>query len=215
MMAINKQDWDQLITQATVRLVGVADKGLKAELYDVLTEFFNDSSCWTQTVVVYAVSTSRVYPLQVNEGQIIRLVGTYREDGSLVPTVMPNIGELLLAHAPSAAETYYSEVVTNVSLPTQRDQMPIAPDWVLPIWHGGILDGLLGRMMSQPNKSYANERTAAYHLKRFRDAIARARVSKLRANTNGTQAWRFPQSFRTNSQRGGVPATGGASERRF
>jgi len=214
-MAIEKRDWDQLITQATVKLVGVSDKGLKGELYDVLTEFFNDSSCWTQTVLVNAVTTSRVYPLQVNEGQIIRLVMVSDAAGYPVPAVMPNIGELLLGYAPNSDQTYYAEVVTNCALPTQRDQMPVAPDWVLPIWHVGILDGLLGKMMSQPNKSYANERMASYHLKRFRDAIARARVSKLRANTNGTQAWRFPQSFRTDSQQSGVPATGGGSDRRF
>lgn len=214
-MAIEKKDWDHLITEATVQLVGVSDKGLKGATYDVLTEFFNDSSCWTQTVTVNAVSTSRLYPLQVNEGQIIRLVGTFDENSFLVPSVMPNIGELILANAPNTAQTLYSEVVTNVALPTARDQMPIAPDWVLPIWHVGILDGLLGKMMAQPGKSYHNKEMAAYHLKRFRDAIARARVSKLRANTNGTQAWRFPQSFRTNSQQGGVPATGGGTDRRF
>jgi hypothetical protein len=214
-MAIAKQDWDQLITQATVRLVGVSDKGLKGELYDVLTEFFNDSSCWTQVVPVNAVTTATEYPLQVNEGQIIRLVGTVDGSGYSVPSIMPDIGTLVLAHEPNSAQTYYSEVVTNVSLPTQRDQMPIAPSWVLPVWHVGILDGVLGKMMAQPGKSYSNERTGAYHLKRFRDAIARARVSKLRANTNGTQAWRYPQTFRTTSQRGGVPVIGGGSDRRF
>lgn len=214
-MAIAKQDWDQLITQATVKLVGVSDKGLKAEAYDVLSEFFNDSSCWTQTVTVNAIPTTRTYPLQVNEGQIIRLVGVFDGEGYLRPAIMPNIGELLLANAPNTAETYYAEVVTNVSLPAARDQVPIAPDWVLPIWHVGILDGLLGKMMAQPSKSYANATMGAYHLKRFRDAIARARISKLRANTNGTQAWRYPQTFRTRSQRGGVPVTGLGTDRRF
>lgn len=214
-MAIEKKDWEQLITQATVKLVGVSDKGLKGELYDVMSEFFRDSSCWTQTVQLNAVPERCSYPLQVNEGQIIRLVGVFACDGHLIPAVMPNIGELILGRAPNTAETIYAEVVTNVALPTSRDQMPIAPDWALPIHHLGLLDGLLGKMMSQPGKSFANERMATYHLKRFRDAIALARVSKLRANTNGTQAWRFPQSFRTNSQQGGVPATGGGTDRRF
>ncbi len=214
-MAINKQDWDQLLIQATVRLVGVSQKGLKAEMYDVLSEFFNDSSCWTQVVEVNAVTTSREYPLQVNEGQIIRMVVTTAADGHVVPSIMPDVGTLILGNFPGSDETLYTEVVTNVSLPTQKDQMPIAPDWVLPIWHVGILDGLLGKMLSQPAKSFSNLQSGAYHLKRFRDAIARARVSKLRANTNGTQAWRYPQSFRTSGQRGGVPSTSGGTDRRF
>jgi len=65
---------------------------------------------------------------------------------------------------------------------------------VLPIWHVGCWTGCSAKLMNDPNKSYSNSTGAAYHLKRFRDAIARARVSKLRANTLGTGAWRFPQN---------------------
>lgn len=206
---IAEKDYTQLLTQATVKLVGASQAGLKGELFDVLAEFFNDSSCWTQCVTVNAIPDRLVYPLQVSEGQIVRLVGVGASENRFIPALMPTIGELILKNAPNAAETYYAEVVTNVSLPTARDQVPIGPDWVLPVWHLGILDGLLGKMMAQPSKSFSNVAQSAYHLKRFRDAIARARVSKLRANTNGTQAWRFPQQFRSNGQQGGVPGFGG------
>jgi hypothetical protein len=220
-----------LAAQVKVKLVGVSEAGFKGELYDVLTEFFNDSSCWTQCATINAVPGTTIYPVTVTEGQIIRLngvtaldvqpssslptspapQGTYR----FIPALMGEIGLIQLKHSPNTAETYYVDLVTNVSLPTAREMMPIAPDWVLPIWHVGILDGVLGKMMSDPNKSYTSATQAVYHLKRFRDAIARARVSKLRANTIGSAAWRFPQQFRMTSQQGGVPAVGSASERSF
>lgn len=220
-MAIAKQDFEQLMNEARVTLVGASDAGLKGAFYNVVTEFLNDSSAWTQSVQVNAVTTRREYPLFVPEGQIIRLVGVSQPSGVLngqpifIPALMPDVGTLYLSQAPATAATYEAEVVTNVSLPTDRSGIPIGPDWLLPIWHVGILDGLLGRMMMQPDKSYTDKTTAAYHLKRFRDAISRARVSKLRAKTNGAQAWRFPQQFRTTNQRGGIPSVGSSNDRTF
>jgi hypothetical protein len=227
-MAIHKIDYDQLLNQARVKLIGASDGGLKGELYDVLTEFFNDSSSWTQDVTVPYLPNTQAYPVAVPEGQIIRLVGVSdwgqtvppiprvpNPNVSFVPALMPSIGTLVLQQAPNISGYYSVNVVTNVSLPTDRNQMPHGPDWVLPVWHLGILDGLLGKMMTQPGKSYANDKMGTYHLRRFRDAIARARISKLRANTNGAAAWRFPQQFRSTSQQSGVPAIGSASERSF
>lgn len=227
-MAINQIDFDQLMNQARIKLVGASDAGLKGELYEVLSEFFNDSSCWTQNLTVPYVAQVQSYPIQPVEGQIIRLVGVTdwgttvppipsvpNPNTSFVPALMPDVGTLVLMQAPIVAGYYQVTVVANVSLPTTRDQMPIAPSWVLPVWHVGILDGLLGKMLAQPGKSYANDKQSAYHLRRFRDAIARARISKLRANTNGSAAWRYPQQFRSTSQQSGVPAIGSANERSF
>lgn len=226
-MAIRKQDFDQMMNQARVTLTGASEAGLRGALYDTLAEFFNDSSCWTQDVVVSALPNRTSYPLVVSEGQIIRLSGVFTAPppagssstagpgGFFVSALMPEVGTLILAAAPATATQMLATVVTNVALPTAKEAVPIAPDWVLPIWHVGILDGLLGKMMIQPNKSYSNQTQGAYHLKRFRDAISRARVSKLRANTNGTQAWTFPQTFRASTQRGGVPSVGSSNERNF
>lgn len=216
-MAINKVDFEQLMNQAKVTLVGASEGGLKGAFYDVLSEFFNDSSIWTTDIPVHAIPGVFSYPISVPEGQIIRLTGVADLQQNYIPSLMPEIGTLLIQHSPNQAIDYVATVVTNTALPTSRDMIPLAPDWILPIWHVGILDGLLGKMMIQPNKSYSNMVQGAYHLRRFRDAIARARVSKLRANTNGASAWRFPQQFRTRTQQGGVPSvgSGGVGERSF
>jgi len=229
-MAIAKQDFD--MTQATVKLVGVSERALRAEFYDVLTEFFNDSSCWTDCVTIPYLPNVLAYPVNVSEGQIVRM-NAVADWGPItpplltaalipgqagpipLPALMPQIGLVVFANIPSIAGFAQAIFTLNCSLPTARDAVPIAPDWVLPIWHVGLLDGLLGKMMNDPNKSYSNTSGATYHLKRFRDAIARARVSKLRANTLGSGAWRFPQSFRALSQQSGVPAIGSSSERSF
>lgn len=227
-MPINPNDFTQLMNQARVTLVGSSDAGLKGAFYDVCSEFLNDSSAWTQDVSFLAITTRTEYMLNVPEGQIIRLAGVATPQtpqgqaqnantvpgGIPVPALMPDVGTVVIP-AQNADTRLVATFVCNVGLPSDRKGVPIAPDWLLPIWHVGLLDGLLGKMMLQPGKSYSNERTATYHLKRFRDAIARARVSKLRASTNGTQAWRFPQTFRANTQQGGVPSTGSTNERTF
>lgn len=227
-MAIQKHDFEQLMTQARVKLVGASDAGLKGELFDVFSEFLNDSSAWTQDLPVAYQPQKQDYPLFVSEGQIIRLNGVFDWGTTVpvpggpppansvpVPALMPDIGTLIVKNPPQASGYFLVTVTTNVALPTDRNMVPVAPDWLLPVWHVGLLDGLLGKMMTQPNKTYSNSTQGAYHLKRFRDAISRARVSKLRANTLGAQAWRFPQQFRTVSQQSGVPAIGSASERSF
>jgi hypothetical protein len=231
-MAIAKQDFQQLMTQATAKLVGVSEAAMRAEFYDVLSEFFNDSSCWTDCATFQYQPNVIAYPVSVSEGQIVRLnsVGDWGQtvpplltsaiapgtpSPIPLPSLMPQIGLVVLSNIPNITGYAQAEFTLNCSLPVSGSGVPIAPDWVLPIWHVGLLDGLMGKLMNDPNKSYTNAQGAVYHLKRFRDAIARARVSKLRANTLGSGAWRYPQQFRSLSQQSGVPAMGNASERSF
>lgn len=225
---IREIDFTQMMNQARIKLVGASDAGLKGEFYDVLSEFLNDTSIWTEDVTVPYLQNVISYPVIVNEGQIIRLAcvndwgptqparGQRPPNGDLfVSALMPDLGDLVLAKPPSNNGFYNVTVVVNTALPTDKKMIPEAPHWLLPVWHVGLLDGILGKMMTQPNKSYSNTTQGGYHLKRFRDAIQRARVSKLRANTLGATAWRFPQQFRSTSQQSGVPAIGSANERSF
>jgi hypothetical protein len=211
---IAQQDLDQLLNRAKSKLVGVSQNELLAELYDVFTEFFNDSSIWWEVIKVDATPDSSTYTLTPSEGQIIRLTAVSTKDGFPWPAVMPVIPDLQLRNPPNEDTTLYAGVTVNVTLPNDKSNVPIAPSWVLPRWHTGILDGLLGKLMSIPNKSWTDKPLSGYHLKRFRDAIGRARVSALRSNTVGTQAWRFPQGAQTTTQQYGVPGFGGG-ERSF
>lgn len=211
-MPIAQQDWDQLLNQAKIKLNGSSDAALKGELYDVLSEFFNDSRCWLEAIRFNVVTDTTAYPVTPDEGQIIGLVGVVDSQQTPQGALMPNVGTIILSAIPNIAQAplyYYAIVSKTVKLPTGRDQMVIGPDWALPLWHVGILDGLLGKMHSQPLKPYTSKDLSAYHLKRFRVAISQARAAALRQHTMGAQAWRFPQTFATGSQQGGVPGFAG------
>jgi hypothetical protein len=205
-MALDPNEFEQFLTSAKVKLIGASDAGVKAELYDVMKEFFTDSNCWMEDVPFLPIHDQVDYVLGLlGEGQIIRLIGAWDGNGTRVPCLMPVYGTLQLVHAPSNDSTtpWYARVCKTVTQPITSEGLPIAPDWTLRVHSVHIMDGLLGKMMSQQSKSYSNSTMAAYHLKRFRQGIKIARTDALWGNTVGAQAWNYPQ-IAPGSQRGGV-----------
>jgi len=198
------------MNQARVKLPGASDAGIKGELFDVLHEFFSDSSAWQEAITFDVMPTLQDYALVADGGQIVRLVGVMDANGIPVPASMPTIGTVLLQNAYDTAQVLTATVAKTVSLPIHRDynNVPQMPIWTLPVWGRTILDGVLGKMMTQVSKSYTNETLGTYHLKRFRDGIAMAKTAMLRRNSFGAQAWQFPQGYRTRNQKGGVSSGG-------
>lgn len=222
-MAIAKADLNALLNQAIVKMTGTSMNAVKAELFDVLTEFFEHSSAWLEKIKIDALAYQREYTLTPTEGRIIRLMevsgnsnfstnalydaatAQQQEASGWIPQAAvyeDNSSEVVLIVPPNTPQAMHVWVAKNVTLPSGRDMVPVAPDWVLPRYHNYILDGILGKMMTTPDKSYSNDAMGTYHLKRFQDGIARARVSALKKNTYGASAWAFPGQFRTRSQRG-------------
>jgi hypothetical protein len=195
-MAARQTDINEFMNQARANLPGSSDANILGTVYLVLKEFFNDSSCWTYNVELVAIEDERDYDLVVPEGQIIRLAGVVDGDNFAVPALMADYGTLNLQTPLQADADFTVTVILNTTLPVAKDGFPIVPDWLLPVWSLGILDGLLGAMFLQVGKGYSNKDMGSYHRRRFRDAIARARVEKLHRNTVGAQAWSFPRSFR-------------------
>jgi hypothetical protein len=194
----------QLLDQAQSRLTGSSLAALKAELFDVYREFFNDTSCWTEDIPLAIVPNTTSYPISVSEGQIIRLIGVVDGNTFPQPALMPEIGTIVFRDKYSVAQTFTVTVAKNIDWPKPGCEIPIAPSWLLAVWGVGILDGLLGRMMMFEGKPWSNQKLGTYHAAKFRDAISRARVAALRRNTLGSQAWSYPRQFRTRGQRGGV-----------
>jgi hypothetical protein len=210
-MSASAAEWTRLMNQARVKLTGASDAALKGELFDVLQEFYDRSSAWLESLLIPVIPNVVVYDLVPTNGQAIRIVSIVQIDPSnpLTPAnlrggKMPNFGQVVLDEIPAIAATFQVTVALNVSLPVDSNGFPITSDWALSIYSTGILDGLLGRMMSQPNKSYSNPSMGLYHLKKFEAVINQARVATIRNNAMGTQAWVFPQTFRTSGQRGGI-----------
>lgn len=205
-MALDTKEFEQFMTLAEVKLTGASQAGIKAELYDVMKEFFTDSNAWREDIEFQAKANSNSYLLSpATDGQIIRLVGVWDDKGIPVPSFMPEFGTLKLLHGPQndPPAKWFARVVKTVTHPITREGVPVAPDWALRVYSVSIMDGLLGKMMGQQAKSYSNSTMSGYHLRRFRQAIKVARVEAEAANTVGAQAWAFPR-FAHGSQRGGV-----------
>jgi hypothetical protein len=203
-MSISDNDLKQLLTATNLLLPGASDSGIKVELYEVLTEFFKESSCWTEQVDFSTIADVTDYTLAaVNGGQIIRLAGIVDSNNFPVPAFMASPPVISLRDTPNTVQTFTATVIENVKLPSSG-LVPDAPDWLLPKYHNTIRDGLLSRMMMQPEKSYTDLKRATYYDIRFRNGMSTARVDALQRNTMGAQAWRFPLAGRRGSQRGGV-----------
>jgi hypothetical protein len=207
------------LNQARVKLPGSSDSGIKSELYETIREFLQDSNAWVENISLLVTAGVLEYLLVPRGGgQITRLDGVWDGNRTPVPASMPDFSTLVV-HQPiqvssvapvstvttlSAQNPWLVSVIKNIVLPTTRDNIPIAPEFILKVYEPYILDGVLGRMMTHQAKSYSNQTLGVYHLRRFEDGKSQARVAANRQNLLGGQNWKFPQSFRTRGQRGGV-----------
>lgn len=206
-MALDIREVAQLVTQVMIKAPGASTGGVKAELYDVLKEFLSDGATWREAIQFQATANTDEYTLvPLQEGQIIRLLGVWDDKNVPVPAVMEEFGTIKLIHAPAntPAAKWAARVEKTVTPPITKDGLPIAPAWVLGVYSITILDGILGKMMAQPDKSYSNQTLSGYHLRRFRTGIQVARTAQNRANLKGGQSWSYPRNGVSGSQRGGV-----------
>lgn len=206
-MTIARDEADVLFANALIKLPGASHSGIKTELFPVLKEFFSTTNAWTEDIEFQAVAGTQTYLLSPKyDGQIIRLIGLWDDKGIPVAAFMHDFARLRLVYTPTSTPPakWFARVVKTVVLPTTKDDIPVAPDWTLRVYGEHILDGLLGRMMAQMQKSYSNQTMATYHLKRFLAGQNDARMAAKAQNQVGAQAWAYPQGFARGSQRGGV-----------
>ena len=206
---MDQQDVTRLLNLARTELVGASDAGIKAQLYDVCREFFKDSNSWYEHIKLSVIANERHYRITpADGGMILRLAAAFDNNKIALAAILPHLdppsAELELVYPQNISFTARVVVTKQIVEPTTDDMLPDAPRWLLPVYHETILDGVLGKMMGQSTKSYSNDTLSTYHLRRFRDGIMQARVASERANLYGGQSWRYPNSYRTTSQRGGV-----------
>lgn len=207
-MPIKRDDLEHLFALARMELVGVSDNGLNLELFSVLREFSTDSNAWYEDLTVNPVVGQQDYPLATLESpsQIIRLQAVWDSNTGIIGATMPIIGKLHLHHAPTSlsAVPWYARVIITVAFPTTREDIPTFPGKLFAQYSETILDGLLGKMMAQGNKSYSNKDGALYHLRRFRTGIQQAKTAAHRQNLMGAQSWMYTRGWSTRSQRGNM-----------
>lgn len=210
-MAAVRADISRFMNTARVRLPGATDDAMQLELFMVMDEFFRGSNLWQEDVRFDVVGTDApgtVYEVTpTGPATVDKLLWMYSlpEGNSLrgfeIRGTMSTPGEIVLATQPSDDKTYVATLALTVADPTLRNGYVVFPEWVLAKYRAVLLDGLLGKMMSQPNKPFTNSQLSVYHLRRFLSGIAQARIDVQRNNVYRNQAWRFPR--RIGSQRGG------------
>jgi hypothetical protein len=206
-------DITRLMNNARVRLAGATDGLLQIELFNVMDEFFKGSNVWNEDIDIEVPGQdppNTVYDITASGPALVdKLLWVYTVDpntptarGSAIGASMSTPGELTLAQQPSSDVTYRVTVALTVQDPIKRDGYVQFPAWVLAKYRDVILDGLLASMMSQPNKPWTNTQLSVFHMRKFKNKIASARVEWTRNNTYRRQAWVFPSGFSRGSQRG-------------
>lgn len=200
-------DIERLITNAQMRLPGALAGVMQQELFMVADEFFKTSKAWQEDILFPVLGTDvagfvyeivPIGPTLINDLYWIKNSG-----GGDVKGFMQTPGEITLKNQPSQNDTYTAHVALTVVDPTRRDGYVFFPLWVLEKYRETFLDGLLGKMMSQPNKPYTNTQMSVYHLRRFESGKSAARNEVKRANLYGAQAWSYPRQFAVSQQRRG------------
>lgn len=189
-------DFNRLMDQLRIRLPGALDGTLQLELFSVMNEFFQNSSCWTEDIAFEVRPSEKTYYIfPVANAAINRLMSLSSASGLAVVAQMPEPGTIELYNAPSQVETYTANVALTVTDPVDREGFPEFPDWFLSKYGNDILDGVLGHMMSQLAKPYSQPQLAQYHLRRFAQATNRAGVEAIHGNVYRGQRWSFPRTF--------------------
>lgn len=197
-------DMTRLIDHARMRLPGALDAAIQMELFSVMNEFFQTSNAWYEDIPFDVTPTTAVYlqdpdaytyQIVPDQGSITRLVGVVDSKEFPQKAFMPTLGYVVLANSPQNADTYIARVFKTITDPVTREGYPVFPDWILNKYGVEILDGLLGRMMSQLAKPYSSPALAQMHLRSFKSGVSQAKVEAAHQNVYRGQSWRFPQTF--------------------
>jgi hypothetical protein len=189
-------DINRLMDNLRVRLPGATDTALKLEFFTTMDLFFQNTNIWVEDVEFAVTPDVKDYVVTPSGvATIVRLMGVVNADEKPVGALMMIPGELELVISPTQSSTYTARIALTVTDPTTRDDYPEFPDWIITKYGANILNGVLGRMMSQIAKPYSNERMAIYHMREFSNCVAIAKVEAQHRNVYRGQSWRFPQTF--------------------
>jgi hypothetical protein len=198
-----RPDVQRLMNNARVRLPGATDDAMQLELFTALDDFFKGSNVWQEDIDVTIPANdpaNTVYQLVPDGPALIdKLLWVYQTPsepniarGPQITAAMSVPGELTLGYQPSSQVVYRCTVALTVQDPTDRDGYVAFPAWTLARYRNVMLDGLLGRMYSQPSKPWTNNQLAVFHMRKFNSGTASARVDMTRNNTYKQQPWRYP-----------------------
>jgi len=208
-MTIQKQDLDRLMHECQSQLRGATNARIRGVMFNVIDEFLSDSNSWVEWVPFSIAANVQNYTLPpAKSGQIKRLGPVIDSNCVVYPATITDLQppsvNIWLVWPQNQSISVNAITYKSIVLPNQHGDIPDAPVWLLPQYSRAIEDGIVGRIMMETGSTYSNPQAGAVKVKSFRDKIAMARAQAARGYLYGGQAWRFPRSFATNSQRGGV-----------
>jgi hypothetical protein len=219
-MVAGTTDQQRLFADVAARAPGVVQSIVQAEFFATATEFLEQTTAWQENINFQTVVGTNVYPLTIQEGYatIFKLLFILDANGypvggggfmpapqfGVVGSVAPvgNTAMLAFQNMPAMTQTCTATVALLPIDPVDINMWAQVPAWILQRWRKDFIDGVLGRLLSQPSKPYSNSQMSIYHLRRWRNAIGLARSEIRRSFTDRGQEWFFPQSWQTVRNRG-------------
>lgn len=189
-------EMERLMKNVRVRAPGALDSAIQLEIFNTLHEFCKTSNIWREDIPFRVRTTSLTYSIEPTcRASVNRLIQVVNANDIPVRATMSMPGEVELGTLPTAAETFTATIALTVADPADSEGFPVIPSWILGKYSTELEDGVIGKLMSQPNKPYSNATLAVYHMRRFRGGISLAISEARRNNLYRAQSWAFPQNF--------------------
>jgi len=187
--------YSRITQNVELHVTGAIPNVIRLEFYNTLDEFLKDSNIWQEEISVAVTAGDATYTLAPVDGVINRLLKL--EDANQIPVgvTMLEPGELVLNITPTTTATLTATVALTCLDPTDTNDFPIVPDWILDKYFNGFVDGIISKLMMHPSRPYTNQQLAIYHMRRFRNTVTQAISEMKRTNLYGAQAWSFPTSY--------------------
>ena len=182
----------RIMQNCRVHLPGALDGAIQLEMYNIMNQFFKESSAWKEIVCFEVNNSTQTYYVIPTLGEIVRLERVSNMDDVGYAATMPKLGEIVLAAKPEPAK-FRAYLILTVVDPITRDGFPECPDDLLVQYHAEFVDGIISAMMLQVGKPYSNPNLGAIRGRSFRSAIGKARVAAQHMNLHDAQAWRYPK----------------------
>lgn len=198
--------------QQNVRLYapGALDAVIQLEFYNTAKEFFNDTNVWQNTVDVAITPPTTSYTVTPTDtpSEVIRLLEVKNDNNlDVVGLIMRTPGTLEFDPAttlPSEATTYSVTIALTCIDPTDSNNYPTFPTWILDKYDQYLMAGTIGRLLMQPAKPYSNTQLGLFHLRKFREGVGFARSEAAHGNVYRGQSWRYPQAWGVRRKYGGT-----------
>jgi len=186
----------RLVDNLRVNLPGVQDPWIKLELYNVVNEFCRTTGCWQDVNPITLVAGQSSYQITPTQAEIIDILSIAHVSFDTTGAAYFQ-GTLAFSNAPTTTDVTNGQLFVTMSLTPSLDPGTDVEHWIpSDMWSTDfdvLLEGALGRLMSQKGKPYSDPQLGMYHTRRFRMLMSTKKHQIDAGNVVDGQTWRFPQ----------------------